>query len=99
LSIKKNKNYGFLFTLVFEVVLMVVVLITVSFFRVSGIIEVSFFVVSFVVMVDESLVVVSELAEPLPLQATIDAAIATAKKPSLNEFFIGEFYKLLMLVK
>jgi hypothetical protein len=60
----------------------------VSFFRLSGTIEVSFVIVSFVVMDDELVVDESELAEPLPLQAAIDVAIAIAKKPILNEFFI-----------
>jgi len=69
--------------------LIVVVLISVSFFKLSGIIDVSFRVVSFVVFVIESAVVTeSVLADPFPLQAATDVATAKAKRLILNEFFI-----------
>ena len=69
-------------------VFVVVVLTSVSFFKLSGLAEVSFFMVSTTVLDDESVFTESELAEPLPLQAAKEVATAKAKKVILNEFFM-----------
>jgi hypothetical protein len=42
--------------------------------------------------VSAALVESAEEAPPLPLQAAADTAIANAKKPILNEFFILVFF-------
>jgi hypothetical protein len=81
-----------LVTLELELVLVVVVLISVSFFKVSGTADVSFLVVSVTLVVTESVFDVSAPEEPLPLQAATDVAMAKAKKPILNEFFIVVFF-------
>jgi hypothetical protein len=81
-------TYCFFVTLIFEVVLVVVDLTMVSFFKLSGLEEVSFLVVSITVFVDESVFTESDVAEPLPLQAARDVAMANIRKPILNEFFM-----------
>jgi hypothetical protein len=91
---KARKNYGFLVTLVFEVVLIVVDLTMVSFFKLSGFDEISFFIVSTMVLLDESVLTESVLAVPLPLQAANEAAIAKATNVIFNEFFMVMFFNL-----
>jgi len=68
--------------------LVVVVLIVVSFFKLSGVAEVSFLVVSTIVLLTESVLTESAPADPLPLQAANDVATAKAKRLILNEFFM-----------
>ena len=64
----------------------------VSFFNESGTVVVSFLVESVTeVMLDESVFTESTAAEPLPLQAANELAIANANKPVLNEFFMIVF--------
>jgi hypothetical protein len=77
-----------LVTLVFEVVFVVVVLTIVSFFKLSGFVVVSFLFESIIVLDDESVVNESVVADPLPLQAATDVAIAKARRQILNEFFM-----------
>jgi hypothetical protein len=64
----------------------------VSFLVVSAaaLVESAFLVVSTTVVLVESTVLVESVVvlEELPLQAAADTAIARAKKPNLNEFFI-----------
>jgi hypothetical protein len=84
-------TYYFLCVSVDRVLIVVVVVCTlVSFFKESGVIElVSFIVVSVtVVLIDESVLTESILAEPLPLQAANDAAMAKANNPFFNASFM-----------
>lgn len=69
--------------------------LVVSFFAVStgAALVVSFLVVSTTVVLVESTVLVESVVEEdeLPLQAAAETAIARAKKPILNEFFMLKF--------
>jgi hypothetical protein len=57
---------------------------------VAALVESAFLVVSTTVVLVESTVLVESVVvlEELPLQAAAETAIAKAKKPNLNEFFI-----------
>jgi hypothetical protein len=77
-----------LVALVFELLWVVVVFITVSFLRLSGMVDVSFFIVSVVILLTESVLRESVLALPLPLQAANDVVMINAKKLTLTMFFI-----------
>lgn len=75
-----------------------VVLTEVSFFKESGKALVSFLSESALVLVTDELVVTeSAPADPLPLQAANDVAIAKASKPVFNVFFISSVFKMMFL--